>query len=127
MTVEAFKLTIKQIKEQLKNVPLSSQLWEQLQNDPRRGVQQLVQRQQKILQKQYQQQQDFERRLQFERPFWNRNQLVAGIDEVGRGPLAGPVVKAAVVLPADIKLWQINDSKQLTAAKRRQLYEQILT
>ncbi|MBA1435175.1 hypothetical protein EQ827_07970, partial [Lactobacillus bombi] len=66
MTVEAFKLTIKQIKEQLKNVPLSSQLWEQLQNDPRRGVQQLVQRQQKILQKQYQQQQDFERRLQFE-------------------------------------------------------------
>ncbi|MBA1435068.1 ribonuclease HII, partial [Bombilactobacillus bombi] len=65
--------------------------------------------------------------LQFERPFWNRNQLVAGIDEVGRGPLAGPVVTAAVVLPADIKLWQINDSKQLTAAKRRQLYEQILT
>lgn len=50
-------------------------------------------------------------------------QLVAGIDEAGRGPLAGPVVAAAVILPPDYVNIEINDSKQLTAGKREELYE----
>ncbi len=50
---------------------------------------------------------------------------VAGIDEAGRGPLAGPVVSAAVVLPADYTNPLINDSKRLTPKKRAFLYEQI--
>ena len=50
---------------------------------------------------------------------------VAGIDEAGRGPLAGPVVSAAVVLPANRPLSGINDSKQLSPAKRNALYESI--
>jgi len=53
--------------------------------------------------------------------------LVAGCDEVGRGPLAGDVVAAAVILPIDHGLIGLNDSKKLTANKREQLYEQILT
>jgi ribonuclease HII len=52
--------------------------------------------------------------------------LIAGMDEAGRGPLAGPVCAAAVAFDGDTVIEGINDSKQLTAAKREQLYEQIL-
>ncbi len=51
--------------------------------------------------------------------------VVAGIDEAGRGPLAGPVVAAAVVLPTGYKNDEIRDSKQLTAKKREKLYRLI--
>ncbi|MDD5167376.1 MAG: ribonuclease HII [Syntrophales bacterium] len=50
---------------------------------------------------------------------------IAGIDEAGRGPLAGPVVAAAVILPWDYQHPEINDSKQLSARKRDQLYDVI--
>jgi ribonuclease HII len=50
---------------------------------------------------------------------------IAGIDEAGRGPLAGPVVSAAVILPMDVILPDVNDSKQLTPKKRELLYHQI--
>jgi ribonuclease HII len=53
-------------------------------------------------------------------------QRVAGIDEVGRGPLAGPVVAAAVILPSDAKLPTLRDSKQLSAAQREALRHEIL-
>jgi ribonuclease HII len=52
-------------------------------------------------------------------------QAVAGVDEAGRGPLAGPVVAAAVILPPDYRHPEINDSKQLTPGKRERLYEVI--
>lgn len=57
------------------------------------------------------------------------HQRIAGIDEAGRGPLAGPVVAAAVILPMTPALWQanLNDSKKLTAAAREQLYHHIMT
>ncbi|MBE6419425.1 MAG: ribonuclease HII [Akkermansiaceae bacterium] len=51
---------------------------------------------------------------------------VCGIDEAGRGPLAGPVVAAAVVLPVDYELPGLTDSKKLTAKKRDALYEQLM-
>lgn len=51
---------------------------------------------------------------------------ICGIDEVGRGPLAGPVYAAAVVLPKDSKILYLNDSKKLTAKKREELYEIIM-
>lgn len=51
--------------------------------------------------------------------------MIAGVDEAGRGPLAGPVVAAGVVLKPDCIIAGMNDSKQLTAAKRDVLYEQI--
>ncbi len=73
-------------------------------------------------------------RLEFERDLWAREfTLVAGVDEAGRGPLAGPVVAAAVILPAtwangglDARLADLNDSKQLTESQREN-YFQILT
>ena len=51
---------------------------------------------------------------------------ICGIDEVGRGPLAGPVVAGAVILPRDSKILHLNDSKQLTAKKRDELYDVIM-
>ena len=51
--------------------------------------------------------------------------LVAGIDEAGRGPLAGPVAAGAVILPADHDILYLNDSKKLSARKRDQLFDQI--
>jgi ribonuclease HII len=51
--------------------------------------------------------------------------MIAGIDEAGRGPLAGPVVAAAVILPPDYRHPEINDSKQLTPGKRERLHEVI--
>jgi ribonuclease HII len=52
--------------------------------------------------------------------------LICGIDEVGRGPLAGPVVAGAVILPKDCDILYINDSKKLSAAKREELYDIIM-
>jgi ribonuclease HII len=52
-------------------------------------------------------------------------QLIAGIDEAGRGPLAGPVVAAAVILPSDYRNSEINDSKQLTVLQRERLFVDI--
>ena len=52
--------------------------------------------------------------------------IIAGIDEAGRGPLAGPVVAAAVILPKDHPILYVNDSKQLSEKKREQLYEEIM-
>ena len=51
--------------------------------------------------------------------------LIAGIDEAGRGPLAGPVVAAAVILPDDCDYRQFKDSKKLTPARREKLYLQL--
>ena len=51
---------------------------------------------------------------------------IAGVDEVGRGPLAGPVVTAAVILPEDFDLLGVDDSKKLTEKKREELYGKIL-
>lgn len=58
--------------------------------------------------------------------FWDRGLLhIAGIDEVGRGPLAGPVVAAAVILPPECWIDGVDDSKKLTAEKRSELFGQI--
>ena len=51
---------------------------------------------------------------------------ICGIDEVGRGPLAGPVVACAVILPVDCDILYINDSKKLSAKKRNELYDVIM-
>lgn len=53
-------------------------------------------------------------------------EFICGIDEVGRGPLAGPVVAGAVILPKDCDILYINDSKQLSEKKREELYEEIV-
>lgn len=121
------KLTIAQIKAKLKQ-PAVDQAWlATLQADPRKGVQQALAQYHRRLDHEQQQQAEFTRRFELERKLWQQGQtLVAGVDEVGRGPLAGPVVAAAVILPHDFDLVAVNDSKQLTKEQRAQLYPQIL-
>jgi ribonuclease HII len=64
--------------------------------------------------------------MELERAHWEAGRtLIAGVDEVGRGPLAGPVLAAAVVLPPHVAIRGIDDSKKLTAEKRAALYEEI--
>lgn len=99
---------------------------EQLANDPRKGVQRLlasyVRKQKKLAAKKA----AFIKRFSYEQKYWRQGKLVAGIDEVGRGPLAGPVVTAAVILNHDFDLIEVNDSKKLTPQKREALYPEIL-
>ena len=64
--------------------------------------------------------------LRPERELWRQgHRHVAGVDEVGVGPLAGPVVAAAVVFPAEVRISGVDDSKKLTAATRERLGEEI--
>lgn len=65
--------------------------------------------------------------LEYERTFWGRGRSVAGVDEAGRGPLAGPVVAAAVVLPEGTVIEGADDSKQLAAAVREEIFDRIVT
>ena len=55
---------------------------------------------------------------EYERPFWQNGVYVSGMDEVGRGPLAGPVVTACVIMPDEPLIEGINDSKKLSEKKR---------
>jgi ribonuclease HII len=66
--------------------------------------------------------------LELEQTYWDRGlTLIAGVDEVGRGPLAGPVLAAAVVLPPGVAIRGVDDSKKLNADRRAELYESIRT
>ena len=118
-------MTIKEIKELLNN-GVSEEEFAALKNDPRSGVQKLLtsyKRKQELLLKKKEQ---FLSRFQYERRFWGKGQLVAGVDEVGRGPLAGPVVTAAVIIDENFDLIDVNDSKKLSPKRRLELYPKIL-
>lgn len=70
---------------------------------------------------------DLEEKKKYEKLFYDKGQfLIGGADEVGRGPLAGPVVCACVILPFDCKIVGIDDSKKLSEKKRELLYDEIL-
>lgn len=66
------------------------------------------------------------RLTQIERPLWEQGLLIAGIDEVGRGPLAGPVVTACVSIPQSRLVPGVDDSKKLTEKRREALYPLLL-
>lgn len=121
------KLTIREIKQTLAEIDdLTDPQLEKLKSDPRKGVQTAVHATVTRLQKQANALAEFEHRFKYERSFWHQGlRYVAGVDEVGRGPLAGPVVSAAVILPHDFDLIAVNDSKQLTPAIRAELAPKI--
>lgn len=119
-------MTIKEVKELLSTDVTEDQLAE-LEKDPRVGVQKLIisyrKKQAKLLAKK----QAFLERFSYEKQFWQKDELVAGVDEVGRGPLAGPLVTAAVIIDHNFDLLEVNDSKKLSPEKRLQLYPKILS
>ena len=92
--------------------------------DGRSGVIQLVNKASKAVEKHKAELERTERMLSFEREY-SCYSAICGIDEVGRGPLAGPVVAGAVIPPKDDMILYLNDSKQLSASKREELYDVI--
>lgn len=118
---------ISEIKEVLDNTApekLSEFICE-FENDERAGVKVLVKKADKRIHD-YKTELERTYALQFFERKYSNYQYICGIDEVGRGPLAGPVVAGAVILPKNCDILYINDSKKLTASKREALAEIIL-
>ena len=118
---------IAEIKAKLETADNNSrkELLEFYRNDERSGVQKLVAKFEKEEEKLKAELARLEIMKQFEREYAHLG-YVCGIDEAGRGPLAGPVVAGAVILPTDCEILYLNDSKQLSEKKREMLYNEIM-
>ena len=93
--------------------------------DERAGARKLVQQARNRMEALERERQRIWNLKEYERKYESAG-LVCGIDEAGRGPLAGPVVAGAVILPKDCSILYINDSKKLSEKKREELYEVIM-
>lgn len=100
-------------------------LYLEYEEDSRAGVQNLIQKYQKQEEALKKERERTEQMKIYEHKYEDLG-WICGIDEVGRGPLAGPVVAGAVILPRNSKILYLNDSKQLTAQKRDELYDVIM-
>ena len=120
--------TIKEIKERLATIDdLDHPLFEELILDGRAGVQAAISKRKRELQKQVDEDLRLEKMLAYEKELYAQGiDLIAGVDEVGRGPLAGPVVAAAVILPKGCKISGLNDSKKIPKSKHKEIYEAVL-
>lgn len=118
--------TIAEIKSLLTAVDVNNELLTTLRTDSRTGVQKLLASYDKRQEKRRAQAQMLEAHKRLERGLWPHYDAIAGIDEVGRGPLAGPVVTAAVIISPDFDV-PVNDSKQLTAHRREELFGAIVS
>lgn len=120
--------TIKEIKEQLANIQrLDDPLLAELEQDSRSGVIQAIAKQKREIQKRIDEDLRLEKMLAYEKELYAQGmELIAGVDEVGRGPLAGPVVAAAVILPKACKIPGLNDSKKIPKSKHKEIYEAVL-
>ena len=106
---------------------LDHPLFEELILDGRAGVQAAISKRKRELQKQVDEDLRLEKMLAYEKELYAQGiDLIAGVDEVGRGPLAGPVVAAAVILPKACKIPGLNDSKKIPKAKHKAIYEAVL-
>ncbi len=95
-------------------------------DDERASVKKLVVRASKRLAELEKERERIYRLGKYERQYGKQYAVVCGVDEAGRGPLAGPVVAGAVILPKDCEILYINDSKQLSEKKREELYDVIM-
>ena len=121
------KEKIDTIQKKFESAPESalSELYETYADDPRSGVQNLIRK----YKRQEEKLQEERRRLETMREFERRYEdcvSICGIDEAGRGPMAGPVVAGAVILPKECEILYLNDSKKLSARRREELYDEIM-
>ena len=119
--------TIAEIKAEFAAADMSSYpaLYEIYKEDTRSGVQKLIAQYRKKEAALEAEKQRIENMKVYEHKYEHLGYL-CGIDEVGRGPLAGPVVACAVILPQDSRILYLNDSKKLSASKREELYDVIM-
>jgi len=119
------QMSIREVGEVLSTEP-SQEFLKACAQDPRQGIQRLVVRYHKYCEEQEAETKRLNHLLVEEKKLWQNGYLhIAGIDEAGRGPLAGPVVAAACILPAKFELSGLNDSKQVTESKRERLFQEI--
>lgn len=121
------KESIKEIDSRLKMAEDAEreQLMKVYASDDRAGVQKLLEKYRKQKEKLLAEKERLAKMRQYEEKNADYA-FICGIDEVGRGPLAGPVVAGAVILPKECEILYINDSKKLSAAKRDELYDEIM-
>lgn len=118
---------ISEIKQQLQAATIKElpAFIEEYQNDERSSVAALVVKAQKQIEAYEKELLRTEKMKLYEKKY-SDYEYICGIDEVGRGPLAGPVVAGAVILPKDCDILYLNDSKQLSEKKREELYDVIM-
>ena len=119
--------TIKEIKEKLATIiDLDSSAFKEFEKDPRAGVQKEIQKRKKAIQAEIDENLRLEGMLRYEKELYVQGiNLIAGVDEVGRGPLAGPVVAAAVILPKNCKIKGLNDSKKIPKKKHEEIFQAV--
>ncbi|MBS4761710.1 ribonuclease HII [Carnobacteriaceae bacterium zg-ZUI252] len=121
-------MKISEIKQLFSTLNSPDEIPLEILNDERVGVQKEIRRFRNVYEKKVALQQRHEKMLMFEQLKRSEGyRYIAGIDEVGRGPLAGPVVAACVVMKEDSHILEVNDSKQLSLEKRDTLYDLILS
>ena len=122
-------LKIKDIEALYKSTSIEAlpRLLELLKGDTRSGVKRLYEKGIKELRLLENLKIEWQQKEEFDAYFRESGQILVGVDEVGRGPLAGPVVACAVILPAHCELLGVKDSKKLTEEKREALYHEIMT
>ncbi|MBC8451010.1 ribonuclease HII, partial [bacterium] len=128
--VDLSGLSIRSIREMVAGVPPEpgDSLWLAMEADPRKGVLELVEGLGRRRAAQARERQRILKMRRHEMKLWDGGAtIVAGVDEVGRGPLAGPVMAACVVFPREMALDGLNDSKKLTPERREELYDDILS
>ena len=120
--------TIKEVKEQLAILrDLDDPRWASFEEDSRTGVQAAIRKRRKAILAELAEEERLETLLNYEKSLYARGiELIAGVDEVGRGPLAGPVVAAVVILPKLCKIKGLNDSKKIPKSKHEAIYNQVM-
>ena len=118
--------SISEIKAELENADKDTResLLELCKKDTRKGVLKLVEKYEKQKAAMVEELERLKKMHEFEDKY-SEYEYIAGIDEAGRGPLAGPVVAASVILPKDCEISYLNDSKQLSAKRRDELFDEI--
>ncbi|EGC24812.1 ribonuclease HII [Streptococcus sanguinis] len=120
--------TIKEIQQRLELVTdLADPFLAEAANDSRSGVQKAIEKRKRTIQAELDEDLRLEQMLRYEKELYQAGyQTIAGIDEVGRGPLAGPVVAAAVILPPGCKIKGLNDSKKIPKKKHQEIYQTVM-
>lgn len=122
------QLSVKDITQALKDIPIQDYpaLIQMLAEDERSSVKNIVLQLNKEYERYKIELKRIENLKRIEEEYYAQGfKIIAGTDEVGRGPLCGPVVSAAVILPRDSAIAHINDSKKLSAKMREELYDKI--
>ena len=119
--------SIKDIKQEFESASLDEikLLYDKYADDERSGVKNIILKYKKQEEKLDKERERLAIMHEFENKYDN-HQFICGIDEAGRGPLAGPVVAGAVILPKDCEILYLNDSKKLSAKKRDELFDEIM-